>query len=282
MMEQENNPESAAAEKPLIGHLLRERRESMGLDIDDVVAKIKLSHGQVVALEENDFKALPEIVFLRGFVRSYARLLQMDERALLEHLPTVQVSEVKIEPDQFEAEFPTARSARRQSVNLLLAALLVVIVILGFVLWQSKVPHHANVKPSETTLTTTPLVLPKPEIDAASSVQAASSVPASQSAPLSVEPAASAVVPAVSVDHVAGTLRIVFDKECWAEIKDKYGRTLSRQVNSAGSELRLEGDAPFAVVIGHAQAVHLYYKDKPVNLDPYINSTSDVARLTLE
>ena len=283
MMEQENNPESAPAEKPLIGHLLRERRESMGLGIDDVVAKIKFSHSQIVALEENDFKALPEIVFLRGFVRSYARLLQMDERALLEHLPAVQVSEVKIEPDQLEAEFPTAESARRQSVNLLLAALLVVIVvILGFVLWQPKALHLVNVKPYETTLTTTPLVLPAPEREAVSSVPAVSSGPAPQSAPLSVESATSAVVPAASVDHAMATLRIVFDKECWAEVKDKFGRTLSKQVNSAGSELRLDGEAPFALVIGHAQAVHLFYKDKPVNLDPYINASSDVARLTLE
>ncbi len=272
MMEQENNPEGAPAEKLLIGHLLRERRESMGLGIDDVVAKIKLSHNQVVALEENDFKSLPEIVFLRGFVRSYARLLQMDEQALLAHLPTVQVSEAKIEPDQIEAEFPTAKTARRQSVNLLLAALMVVIAILGFVLWQSKAPHRESVKSAETTVTT-PLVLPKAESEAVSSVP----VPLPQSSPLPAETAASAVMPAGSA-----ALRIAFDKECWVEIKDRLGRTLSRQVNAAGSELRLEGEAPFSLVIGHAQAVHLFYKDKPVDLKPYINADSDVARLTLE
>jgi hypothetical protein len=77
-------------------------------------------------------------------------------------------------------------------------------------------------------------------------------------------------------------LRLIFDKESWAEIKDKSGKTLSRQVNSPGTELRLEGAAPFSLVIGHAAAVHLYYREKPVDLTSYINASSDVARLTLE
>ena len=280
MMEQENNPEQA--ERPLIGHLLRERRVSMGLSIDDVVGKIKLSHRQVVALEENDFKALPEIAFLRGFVRSYARLLQMDEQALLAHFPEAQVTQVRTEPNQPETAFPTARSARRQNVNLLLAALLVVLLIAGFSLWQVKMPHHAVVKP-DATLTTTPLQLPAPEREEVP--QSAPQALPVESAVLSVpvaSPVSSAVPAAVNPVHEMATLRLVFDKECWVEIKDKYGKTLSKQVNLAGSELRLDGDAPFTLVIGHAQAVRLFYKDKPVNLDPYINASSDVARLTLE
>lgn len=274
MMEQENNPEQVQEDQPLIGHLLRERRISMGLSIDDVVGKIKLAHRQVVALEENDFKALPEIAFLRGFVRSYARLLQMDEQALLAHLPEAQVTQVRTEPNQLETAFPTAKSARRQNVNLLLAALLVVLLIAVFSLWQAKMPHHAVVK-TDATLTTTPLPLPAPVLEE-------SGVP---EVPVSSVPVASpvAAVPAdVNPVHAMATLRLVFDKECWVEIKDKYGKTLSRQVNLAGSELRLDGEAPLSLVIGHAQAVHLFYKDKPVNLDPYINASSDVARLTLE
>ena len=278
MMEQENNPEQVQESRPLIGHLLRERRISMGLDIEDVVAKIKLSHHQVVALEENDFKALPEIVFLRGFVRSYARLLQMDEQALLAHLPDAQVTQVRTEPNSLETAFPTEKTARRQSVRLLLAALLVVLVIMGFVLWQAKMPHHAAevVKSDETVM---PLTLPNP---VASAVPETHDETMPETPPVSNVPAVLAVD--VNAEKAAGqaSLRLVFDKECWVEIKDKYGKTLSKQVNAAGSELRLDGEAPFDLVIGHAKAVRLFYQDKPVDLDPYVNAGSDVARLTLE
>ncbi len=288
MMEKGDHPENEQSDQPLIGHLLRERRVSMGLGIEDVVAKIKLSHRQIVALEENDFKALPEIAFLRGFVRSYARLLQMDEQALLAHLPEAQFTQVRTEQDRVETEFPTAKSARRQNVYLLLAALIVVLVILGFVLWQK--PHHEPVKPETTQMT--PLALPVPQHEAApesavapqSAPQAVALVPQSAPQVSAVEPAVpvaeSAVLPGPS-DAMA-TLRLAFDKECWVEVRDRFGRTLSKQVNAPGSELRLEGEAPFTLVIGHAQAVHLFYRSKPVSLDPYINATSDVARLTLE
>ncbi len=277
MMEQENNPEQVQESRPLIGHLLRERRISMGLDIEDVVAKIKLSHHQVVALEENDFKALPEIVFLRGFVRSYARLLQMDEQALLAHLPDAQVTQVRTEPDSLETAFPTEKTARRQSVRLLLAALLVGLVIMGFVLWQAKMPHHAAevVKSDETVM---PLTLPAP----ASAVPEINNEPMPETPPVSNVPAVPAVDANAEKAARQASLKLVFDKECWVEIKDKYGHTLSKQVNAAGSELRLDGEAPFDLVIGHAKAVHLFYRDKPVDLDPYINAGSDVARLTLE
>ncbi len=282
-MEQENNQAQVQEDRPLVGHLLRERRVSMGLGIDDVVSKIKLSHRQVVALEENDFKALPEIAFLRGFVRSYARLLQMDEQALLAHLPEAQVTQVRTELNQAETEFPTAKSARRQNVNLLLAALSIVLVIAGFSLWQARMPHHAA-KPekqaSDASLVETPLPLPEQALEESGVPEApVSSVPVAS--PVATEPTAPAV-PAVNTTDAMATLRLVFDKECWVEIKDKYGKTLSKQVNLAGSELRLDGDAPFTLVIGHGKAVHLFYKDKPVNLDPYINASSDVARLTLE
>jgi cytoskeleton protein RodZ len=280
MMEQENNPEQVQEGRPLIGHLLRERRISMGLDIEDVVAKIKLSHHQVVALEENDFKALPEIVFLRGFVRSYARLLQMDELALLAHLPDAQVTQVRTEPNSLETAFPTEKTARRQSVRLLLAALLVGLVIMGFVQWQAKMPHHAAevVKSDETVM---PLTLPNP---VASAVPESHSEPMPETPPVANLPEASPVSAVAVEDKTVGkaSLRLVFDKECWVEIKDKYGKTLSKQVNAAGSELRLDGKAPFDLVIGHAKAVRLFYQDKPVDLDPYINASSDVARLTLE
>jgi len=78
------------------------------------------------------------------------------------------------------------------------------------------------------------------------------------------------------------TLRLVFDEESWTEVKDKDGNTLSARVHAPGSEMRLHGQAPLALVIGHALSVHLFKNGEPVDLTPYINSSSEVARITLE
>lgn len=289
----ENNPvESVVPDEltvPSVGQLLRAGRERLGMSIEDVVAKIKLAPRQIVALEADDFKALPETTFLRGFVRSYAKLLQMEAQPLLDALPGSPVAKVILDTKKVEAPFPSEKTVRRQNVNLLIAAFVVALLIAGFAAWQAKAPHpaeQATDAASDVAIVETSLPLPEQaEILDGSGVPEAgvpeSAVPVVapvvQAAPLS---AASA--PAAVVVKPAAALRLVFDKESWAEIKDQSGKTLTKQVNPAGSELRVEGVAPFTLVIGHAATVHLYYREKPVDLTSYINAASDVARMTLE
>lgn len=296
MMEQENMPtpvvEPENSSAPSVGRRLREGRERMGLSIEDVVAKIKIAPRQILAMEEDDFQHLPETAFVRGFVRSYARLLHLDEQPLLDALPGAEIVAVKTDTTPVEAPFPTERSARRQNVNLLIAALLVALVIAGFALWQARAPLSAEKPATQNAMVETPLALSdNAEILGSSSVAeaapsalsetaASAPVPAALPAPAAAQPVV-ATAPAATAGKAA-SLRLVFDKESWAEIKDQSGTTLSRQVNAAGSELRVEGAAPFTMVIGHAASVHLYYREKQVDLSSYINASSDVARLTLE
>src|SRR3972149_9801138 len=93
MMEQlpGNNPaqdgNSAATEATSLGRTLRETREHLGLSVADVANQIKFAPRQIEALEADDFQHLPEAAFLRGFIRSYAKILQLDGQALLAALP---------------------------------------------------------------------------------------------------------------------------------------------------------------------------------------------------
>jgi cytoskeleton protein RodZ len=77
-------------------------------------------------------------------------------------------------------------------------------------------------------------------------------------------------------------MRLVFEVESWAEIKDRDGTVLSARVHEPGTEMRLGGLPPVSLVIGRAGSVHLFKNDDPVDLKPYTNSFSEVARLTLE
>ena len=68
------------------GQLLRAARLERGLSIDDVARQLRLSVRQVIALEEDDYSRLSSATFLRGFVRNYAKLLQMDAAPLLQRV----------------------------------------------------------------------------------------------------------------------------------------------------------------------------------------------------
>ncbi len=62
--------------------LLAERR-AQGLSLGDVARQLKLSVRQVEALERDEYAAFPGPVFARGFLRNYAKLLQLDAEALV-------------------------------------------------------------------------------------------------------------------------------------------------------------------------------------------------------
>jgi cytoskeleton protein RodZ len=58
-----------------LGQTLAAERERQGLSRADVAQRLHMSAYQVEALENGDFKRLPQGTFLRGFVRNYAKLL---------------------------------------------------------------------------------------------------------------------------------------------------------------------------------------------------------------
>jgi len=69
------------------GAQLKAAREAAGLSLDQVAQQLKLAPRQVRALEEENFGMLPGRTFTRGFMRNYARLLNLDPDLLVAHLP---------------------------------------------------------------------------------------------------------------------------------------------------------------------------------------------------
>ncbi len=65
-----------------IGAALREARERAGLSIEVVEERTKIAQTVIVALEEGNSSKFPHPVYARGFVRSYAMLLGLDEQQL--------------------------------------------------------------------------------------------------------------------------------------------------------------------------------------------------------
>jgi len=305
-----NSPGESTAEQPVIsvGHLLREGRERMGWSVEDVVSQIKLAPRQIEALEADDFQSLPETAFVRGFVRSYAKVLKLDERPLLDALPGAKAAHAKPGVPQAGASIYMPQTERQQNIKLLAGAFFVALLIAGFALWQNQAPQRPatdEVKTvSEGTLVSTQVELPAQAemlagsgvdagvaagvdagvIAAGSGVVAIDALAASAARPVSAVQAVQAEK--VMVENTAvplpGKLRLVFDKPSWTEIRDKTGKMLAKKVFQSGEELNLEGIAPFSLVVGYAPTAHLYYQGKQVDMTPYINASSDVAHLTLK
>jgi cytoskeleton protein RodZ len=68
------------------GARLAAEREQRGLSQADVARALNLRVAVIVAIEEENFAALPKMAFVRGYARSYARLLDVAEAEIAEAL----------------------------------------------------------------------------------------------------------------------------------------------------------------------------------------------------
>ena len=66
------------------GQYLAYEREKKGFTIEDIAGKLHLSPQVIRALEEEAYDKLPELVYVRGYIRSYCRLLSIDPIPVLD------------------------------------------------------------------------------------------------------------------------------------------------------------------------------------------------------
>ena len=304
---------NSAAEQPLsVGQALREAREQLGLSVNDVANRIKFATRQIEALEAGDYAQLPEAAFVRGFVRSYARLLELDPAHLVSGLPsshtkTSSVQEVK----SVEIPLPSAFSTRRHNIILLSAGLAIALSVAIFMRLHDRAPEvaepvtQANVQslelPSVTTESATVQLPEQSQLSASAPQQTVAAVPlpapqqavrtapAPQQSVLSVPaptviavPAPVSEQPKVNAQTNASehALRLELTENAWVEVTDGNDKILISKMHRAGSLVRVTGKAPLLVTIGNAHAVRLFDNGKNINLEHY--TTADVARVKLK
>ena len=315
----DNSPIEAPAAAPQQlspGVALARRRLERGLSLEDVAQHLKFGVRQITALEEDDFSKLPGATFVRGMIRSYAKLLDMDAAPLLQELGRREIpapATVYLRTTRIPFPDGAKRSTR------VYAALSVLVVLAALAVayeWQTgSAPWSAGT--TAPVAQRAPVAVPEPLAPPALPAENRASPPAVVGS-TSVEPAAAVPPPAtvqggkaagvavtvppavakaaeafpaaqgnptavrVPVSGAAGKARLVlqFQQESWVEVKQADGRILLSQMNRGGSEQEVGGTPPFDVVIGNAPSVRLFYNGQSVDLRPHYKV--DVARLILE
>lgn len=261
------------------GALLGEARRRQGLSVADVARQLKLAPPQVEALESNRFDRLPGHVFVRGFIRNYARLLKLDPAPLLESAdraradPVARGSALTASPVPFSSGGERRRPRR---FGLIALAAAVVIGLLAFQAYRDRLDNLrlnrflGTVGAERTTVEMRAGAVPAP------------TVAPLQPLALPPEPAEAGPVPPSSEPASAAAghrMALIFDRQAWVQVKDRNGTVFSK-LASAGSRETVDGTPPFALVVGNAAHVQVEYDGKPVDLAAH--TKGDVARLSLE
>ncbi|MFN2340230.1 MAG: RodZ domain-containing protein [Halanaerobium sp.] len=78
-----------------LGTLLKKAREEKGLSLDDIQEETKIRKKYLEAIEENNFDILPGKVYLKVFIKGYAREVDINYQALLENYEVLNIKEEK-------------------------------------------------------------------------------------------------------------------------------------------------------------------------------------------
>lgn len=299
---EDNAAEQQAEVSSSAGKVLAEARERLGLSVAEVARQLRLSPRQIEALEADDHASLPGKTFLRGFLRNYAKLLQLDPEPLLAlcqpeppQVKSIAVPTSRIEFGGKRSLMPFGEHSGKPWAKY--AAIIgVAVLVLSWGMYEllQGQPSLQDVPVKSAGETSMVLSLPQAEPpiqtapvtnQAVETVPAPATVPAATSAALATAEAPVPLAPQVpsappATDVGGQRLQFVFDGDAWVEVKDKSGKVIFYQLNSKGSQQSVRGNPPFSLVIGNAAHVRLTYNDKPVDLAPHIKV--DVARLTIE
>ncbi|EHH1239617.1 cytoskeleton protein RodZ [Vibrio parahaemolyticus] len=298
------------------GTLLKNKRESLGMTQKQVADRLRLRVSVIEDIENNRFESQQVATFTRGYLRSYAKFVGLDEKVVLVALE--QTADVKPKEQDIEMQsFSRKTKHEKHNSRIMLLTWVIAIVIIGISAawwWQNQqenslaqVVAEANVETSQPSadeiadidlMTEEELIASTPaELAASNNTASESSINAAQTdevvpaeteestteatqKPVAVIEAAEEVQEASPVVPEGMTLLTMkFKADCWIQVKDTNGKTLVSGTQKPGQDVELTGKAPFKVILGAPEGVTMTFASEPVDLSGY--TSGKVARFTL-
>jgi cytoskeleton protein RodZ len=271
MIEQTDLPaevtETFDAETP--GVILRRARLAKGFTKAQVAQQLNMTAARIKALEQDQYHKFQGDVFVKGYLRAYGKLVDLDCNTLIATYDWFSqanqaVSDL-LEP-VVSSRAPLSNSNHFTGKWVGIALALVVLL-----LWFLQ-PADRVEKPSiqVSAVEEQPVEI---DIRDRSIIEALES----ESQPLEAEPLA-------AVGDIQGgmsddLLSFRFSGDCWVEVRDNEGTVIFAGMRHAGDKLELAGRAPFKVLLGYAPAVSMNYNGESVNINR--NTRTNSARLVV-
>jgi cytoskeleton protein RodZ len=276
-------PESAVS----TAEALAAARQRRGMGKGEVAQRLKLHPRQLDAIERGDWGALPGRAFVRGCVRAYGRLLDVDVAPLLASIGGFAEAEELKPTSALRAPLPRIGGGRfgfeaeGKTSRLWWAALgLGAVIVVGLFFGRDgdlggagsgvgqgappAPPVAAAGEPPGAPLVPPPLV-PAPGPSAAPAAPG-ETVPGAHTAPAGPPPP---------------SIRLAVNQDAWVDVRQADGKSIYMGTVRPGAPVELEGAAPYALIIGNASAVTLEYGGRQVDLRASITTPNNIAKVTL-
>lgn len=277
-----------------LGQRLQRARTASLLSLDDIAQRLHLPLATVADLEAGRSERIGTAVYLKGFLRSYLKLVKLPEEWAEQ---AIAASTAVAVPAIMPAAGAVARRVSWLERYKWAASYVVgTALALTAVHWLvSNTPQLGFPEAAKTG--TVALETPEPTLDA----QASATSPVESAADFgSVGPLRNEGVPPsdelpvmaslnpfrVAGDNVVATpavgasvLSLSFSQDSWIEVRDQAGKRLAYQVIRSGEKRSFSEGAPFSVLIGNARGVSADVAGKDVDLEAF--TRGNVARFAV-
>lgn len=141
-----------AAPKDFLG--IRMKREALGLSLKDVFSLTRISVVNLEAIENGDFHDLPVPIYTKNFIKTYARVLDLDSKPILDsyqdYLNAQQIAQIPIPeavPEKEQEPFSERLPRYKKYVVAAVGAIAVVVVAIIIISQQNQFSPDVPVKP---------------------------------------------------------------------------------------------------------------------------------------
>ena len=291
--------------QPTPGMQLAARRQQFNWTVDQVARQLNLAPRQILAMENDDYGALPGMAVARGFIRSYAKLLKLDAAPMLAQIAQAPGAAEQAIPlrraiptTTFTPHRSASRGRRRGPGRLLAVAGLVVLAVAAAGLVSQR-DRLAGLLPDSIAerLAGTGASEPAPsaeqpgrvvETDVAPPLSQSQHQAATLSAPAGMTPelAAPATAPTAApaepaaASASASALVLNFRQDSWVEIRRADNTTVVARVMRAGSTESFDVPGPLSLTVGNVKGVEASVRGAPLDLAG--TTRNNVARVTVK
>lgn len=255
MEEKDKQDEPQSELKTGSGSLLASARKQQSRTVEEIAEELNLSVTQIKTIELDQSEGLPEPTYVRGYIRSYAKLLGLDpERVLDNYLnPNWQKSSsLEDLPKGIGSADQTDGNGFFTASRVI--ALLVLVTSLAF-LWYSGILGDLLGSKPEQSSTNTPIVI-QPEDSEPSVADTVDANTASESDTPTANP-------------VSNELILEFTQTSWVDIRDGNDNRLAYKSYAAGEQLRVSSADSMSVFIGNAEGVSAQFNGAPYDISEF-------------
>ncbi len=251
---------------PTLGEELRRVREEKGMNLREVSDATHIGTRFLQAIESDNYSILPGGIFNRGFVRSYARYVGLDEEqamALYNQQLEMQGGEAPRIPAPSLDGIEEEASSPWGSIALIVITLLLLSAGIftawkwfkgGEALLAGAPTPAASASPSTSSETATPTT------SATTSVSIGTSPTAS--------PSATATTPSAAPIPGAMLLKLeAKDGECWIKIRSDANPKSEMATLKPGETREISANDRFVVNIGNVLTLNAFLNGKPITIN---------------